>query len=291
MGNFETIRHGDKNVDGTLSERGGEQAREKAVELYERIQNAPLGSIIYLTPSNVGRAVETRNEIETELQELCAEDPSVEFVPINTLKERPEIKSNFTKKFVVTEVQPQSIIGFKADTDYVPAWKEYGKKFSGNEYFTMLAWVAKPEELESVKGELHEAFPETDTDSIRPSDFVRTPEEEAIRYLRLSARMREITESHFPGHEYVNIQVGHNTADFSVLALMGKDISAENLKTYLHGRSRNFLESATFENKDGKIIVRYRENETEQEKDLGEIIKELEQKSEERKLAWSGTNK
>ena len=39
MSNFETIRHGDKNTDGTLSERGREQAREKAIELLESYRN------------------------------------------------------------------------------------------------------------------------------------------------------------------------------------------------------------------------------------------------------------
>lgn len=291
MHNFETIRHGDKNADGTLSERGREQAREKAIELQQRILEAAPGSIIYLIPSNVGRAVQTRDEIEATLKELCAEDPNIEFVSVQSVPKMPEIKKDFTRKFIVTEIEPQSIIGFKSDTDYIPAWKEYGKQFSGNEYYTMLTWVVKPEELASVKHELHEAFPEADLDNLQPADFMRTPEEEAIRYLRLSARMAKITESHFPNHEYLNIQVGHNTADFSVLALMGKDISAENLKTYLQGRSRNFLESATFENKDGKIIVKYRDNEVEQEKDLDEVIEVLEQKSQERKLAWASTSK
>ncbi len=284
---FETIRHGDKNADGSLSEKGVEQSKEKAVELYEEIKSAEGGSVFFILPSKVGRAKQTGREIELKLKELFSGQSDVEFISVQDVARRmQETKDNFDRKFIITELQPTSSIGFDAETDYLPAWKEYGKKLGGNEYNVLRLWATKSEEMGSVGAEMQEKFNTLDITQLQPKDFVRTPEEEALNYLRLSKRMAEIVEKYFPGHSFKNIQVGHNPADFSVLALMGKEISAQNLRELWNGKSRDFVESAKFEVKKGRIVVKYRDHETTEETSLEEVIKKLERQSAERKLAW-----
>lgn len=78
---FETVRHGEKQGE-ELSETGIEQAKVKARELLEEIKASPDGSVFYAMPSNVGRAVETRDVIESELRTLAEGEQGIEFISV-----------------------------------------------------------------------------------------------------------------------------------------------------------------------------------------------------------------
>lgn len=286
MQRFETIRHGDKGADGNLSEVGENQAIEKAEQIYQQITEAPVGSIIYAVPSSVGRAVQTRDILEERLRELCADCDDVVFVSVQDKEALEHVRAETDKKVVVVDIQPQRLIGFDAKTSYIPAWKENTARFGGNEYYTMLTWAALPDEIETVRAEVAEKIPIAEMIAIDPSRFVQTPEEEAIKYLRLSRRFSEISKKHFPDRTSISLQVGHNVADFATLALLGKQISAESIREVLAGNSRDFLESARFEERDGEMLVTYRDHLGHQEIRFDELIERLERESEERKSMW-----
>ncbi|MES2223342.1 MAG: hypothetical protein V4469_00250 [Patescibacteria group bacterium] len=286
MEQFEAVRHGDKDKAGNLSEEGVQQSKEKALVFVEEIKSAPPGSVFYVLPSNVGRATETGRTIESELEEILQNDPNVEFISVHDVSKIEAAKGDFSKKFIIKELYPTSSIGFKNDTDYVPAWIDYKKKLGNDEYNILMLWASRPEEMGKTREEMQTKFPDLDVSTLNPKDFIRTPETEALNYLFLSKRMAEITEKYFPGHPFKNIQVGHNPVDYAVLALMGKDITAENLRELQNGKSRDFLESSKFEERNGSIIVKYRDHEVEREIELKDIIKKLEEQSKERQESW-----
>ena len=293
MHTTENIRHGDKNKDGSLSDAGREQAREKAQELFGQIREADPGTVVYVTSSSVGRAAETGQEIETELRNLCHGISKIEFIDVHDEEEIKRAKNEPSKKFVITGIQPSSLIGFTKEqkgilkpTPYLEAWGNYGKKFGGDDYATMLVWVAQPQEMGDLRNILGKKFPGLEASNLNPADFVQTPEEEAIKYLRLMKRTKEITSTHFPGRPVMEFQVGHNVAETATLALMGKEINLQNLKELLDGQGRGFLESAVFEERDGTIFVSYRGTHTRIKKSFEDVIQELERQSELRKSAW-----
>jgi len=285
---FETVRHGEKRGE-ELSEVGIEQAKEKAKELLGEIKASPDGSVFYAMSSNVGRAVETRDVIETELKNLAQEEQGIEFISIQDVEKIKQIKGDKSKKYIITDIQPSTALGFNERTPSLPAFLKFKKTYKNNEDLIGETWAAKPEELESLKEKIRQEIPDLDVSEINPKEFEETPEEAALKYIRLMRRMAEITEKYFPDHPWKGLQIGHNlSADFAAIAMLGKDISVESVEN-LGGKFRQFLESAHFEIKEGKIVARYRGQEAEQEKDLDKIIEDLEKASEERKKGWGVT--
>ncbi len=282
---FENIRHGHKEGEG-LSAKGIEQAREKAGMMLEEIDEAPEGTVTYIMTSNVGRAVATRDAIEASLKDRTQGREDIEFVSVQDIEGIKRIKDEPTKKVVVTELQPTTALGFNERTPSLKAFLKYKKEYKNDEDLIGMTWIAKPEEIDRLKEKAKERLPDYDVDSIKPSEFIETPEEAAAKYIRLMKRMTEITEKHFPGRPWKSLHVGHNmSADFAAAALMKKDLSLKTIEE-LGGKFRNFMESATFEVKDGKLITRYRDEEVENEVSLDDVIQDLEKKSEERKKQW-----
>ena len=284
---FETVRHGEKQGE-ELSEVGIEQSKIKARELLKEIKESPDGSVFYAMSSNVGRAVETRDVIETKLRILAEGEQDIEFISVQDVKKINQAKDDKSKKYIITGLQPSTALGFNERTPSLPAFLKFKKAYKNNEDLIGETWAAKSSELESLKEKIKQKIPDLEVSEINPKEFDETPEEAALKYIRLMKRMAEITEKYFPNHPWKGLQIGHNLfADFAALAMLGRDISVESIEE-LGGEFRQFLESAYFELKDGKIVVKYRDQEVEQEKDLDEIIQDLEKGSEERKKEWAG---
>lgn len=286
---YSNLRHGEKDKTGRLTPEGKEMARKKAREIYERIKALPEGTVVHITPSSIDRAEDTRRIIEEELKSLVEPIDSIYFFSVHDREGIADTAKVMERKIVITDIQPQSIIGFSSETEYIPAWKKYGEVFKGDDQKLMRAWAATIEELSSSSSEF--ANEKAQTVNIDPSEFIQTPEEEAIKYLRLSKRLGEITKKHFPGHPFWSIQVGHGVADFATLALMGKEITASNL-TKLNGEeSRKFLESAgmsILEN--GEIAVNYRDEKINISKTFEQIIVDLKKASQIRRETWKNLN-
>ncbi len=285
MQEFETIRHGDKAGE-KLSELGIEQAREKAHEWYERIKEAELGTVVYILPSNVGRAQETRNTVEAELRELCRGDSDIEFISVQNAERIAEVKDDFSRKYVVTDMVPTTALGFNERTPSIPAFLNYKKGYNNNENLIGKTWAAREDELDDLKQEVASVVPDFDRDKVRPQDFVETPEEAALHYLRLTKRMTELCNKYFPGHTVKGIHVGHNlSADFAAMAMLGKPISLQTIRE-LGDEFRRFVESSSWKSEAGKTIVQYRDHEVEQEHDLDQIVTRLQDQSSLRHAWW-----
>lgn len=282
---FETMRHGEKAGE-VLSERGREHAREKARELLKEIERLPDGAVVFLTPSNVGRAVETRDIIVAELKELCKEEPGVEFISVHDAERIKQAKGDFSKKYIITEVQPTRALGFHERSRFSPTYVKYRNMYKGNEDLTGMTWAAQPEEMEALKTKITQQYPEVDIDQIQPKQFIDTPEETALKHLRLMKRMVEITNKHFPGHSWKGIFVGHTPSiDFATATLLGKEISMKTIEE-MGGKLRDFLESAHFRLEGDKIIATYRNQDVTLEKDMETLIEELKAASSEREKEW-----
>ena len=282
---FESVRHGDKEGSG-LSEKGREQAREKAKSYYREIQESEPGTVFYLIPSIVERAVETRNLIEEELRQQAQGNSEIEFISVQDLERIKQSQGDITKKYVITELQPSTPIGFKDSTEYMPAWNRHAKLFNKEEYYIVSSWIARKSEMQELEADVSGKYPEA-VGKVKPDEFGMTPEEQAIKTLRLAARLGQLTEKYFLGHDYRCIQVGHSgLSDISMLPTLGQEINYTNYKRISGEQGRRPLESSHFRSDNGKILARYRENEAVVEKNLDEIIKDLEKASEERKKEW-----
>ncbi len=285
---IETMRHGEKKGE-ELSERGEEQAREKAAELLLEIEAAPPGAVFYIMPSIVGRAKATRNIIESTLEQLVRDKGTedIVFISVHEVEKIKAAKDDFSKKYVITDIQPSTPLGFKADRPvYSPVYVRIRNLFKGDEELTGMTWAAKADEVGPLREEIQKKFPDVPEEEIDPKKFGEPPEEAALRYLRLMRREVELTEKYFSGHPWKSMYVGHAPAiDFATMAILGKDISIKAIEE-LGGKLRDFLEPAHFELKNGKIIVKFRDQETEVEKNLDEVIEELKKKSAERKKEW-----
>lgn len=284
----ETFRHGEKKGE-ELSENGEEQAREKAKSLLVEIEAAPNGSVFFIMPSIVGRAKMTRDIIESTLEQLIHEKKAedIVFISIKDIEKIKEAKDDFGKKFIITDLQPSTPLGFKIDKPvYSPVYTSLRDMFKGDENYTGMTWAARRDEIGPLREKVGKEFPEIELNNVDPKKFGEPPEDAALRYLRLIKRMTELTEQFFPGHPWKSMYVGHApSVDFASMAIMGKDISIRTIEE-LGGKFRDFLESARFELKDGKIIAKFRDQETEIEKDLDAVIEELKLKSADRKKEW-----
>lgn len=283
---FETVRHGDKKGED-LSEAGIERAKKKAEALFEEIRQSPPGTVLYLMPSNIGRAIETRNVMEQQLIELAQTDDSIEFISVHDAEKIKEAAGRMDKKYVITEIQPSLALGFNKDKKYIEGFQKYRELYKGNEEFIGLTWAAHAHELDGLRQKIKEQMPEVDVDTIKPADFRETPEEVAITYVRFMRRMAELTNQHFPGHPWKGVHVGHNIAsDFAAIGLLGRDISVATVEE-LGGKFREYIEPAHFELEDGKISASYRNLHNEQEIDLESVITDLEMKAEIRRKEWN----
>lgn len=281
----ETVRHGDKKGND-LSELGVEQAREKAAELWQEIQEAPPGTVFYTMSSNVGRAVQTRNTIEQVLKELATGSPDVSVLSVHDVQDPKGDQRDMSKKYLVTDTQPQRALGFTDATPSIPEFLRLKALYKNDENLIGLSWAATSDEISELHARVETQLPGTPTTNIHPRNFNETPEEAALLYLRLMKRMTDITEKYFPGHHSKSLHVGHNlSADFAAMALLGKDISMNSVDE-LGGKFRDFLEKATYEIRDNKVIASYRDQSAEQEVPLENIINQLEEASKKRRTSW-----
>lgn len=284
---IEYVRHGHKEGK-ELSELGVQQAREKAESFFKEIQEASPGSIIYSISSNIGRAVKTKEIIEARLKELAEEtkDESVEFIDVHDLEAIQRAKENPDKKYVITNLQPSTGIGYNPEATYSKAFGKYVKLLGGSEGLAATIWATHKEELDELAVDIQEKFPEVTKDQLKPQDYGMTPEEYGLKSIVVLKRLSELTKKHFPERPFKMLAVGHDiSSDFATLACLGKDISLKSLKEP-GGEFRDFLEGSHFELKDDGIVTKFRGQESSVARTWEEIIDDLKQKSAARKKEW-----
>jgi hypothetical protein len=280
---LESIRHAEKTPDGSITEEGRAEARALGGRIAAEVLAGPENGVTFVVPSSVGRAVATRDELEGGILARL-DQAEATFLEVGDTEAFAHASAAESGRLIVTGIQPQRIVGFGQETSYIPAWKRLTARFGGEEYYTMLSWAAHPDELAGLAEEVAARFPSDTGEAIRPSEFRRTPEREALGYLRLYRRIGEVATARFPGRPTRFVQVGHNTADFATVALLGQPISVATVRNLLGGESRHFLESASFDLGAGEVSFR---GERILSVPVADAVAALEAASRERAAAWA----
>ncbi|MCB9805960.1 hypothetical protein H6775_02240 [Candidatus Nomurabacteria bacterium] len=283
---IDTLRHGAKAPDGNLSELGQEQARNKGDEYFQRFVESPPGTLFFILPSNVSRAIDTGKGIEDRLRELIVDHSDMHVLSIQEDDWEQRVNELPEDKFIITDLHGTRQFGLGKDMQYVKPFQDYTRMLGGEELSAITTWVAWQDELEEWKAKAKEMYPEIDPDCLHPESFVQTPEEQAIKYIMSARRMAEIANKHFPDRPYIHVQAGHNTADLTALALSGQDISANNLQEFMGGKGRDFVESSSLEFNDEETTFKFRGKEYVMTETIDEVIERLRKASDRRKKEW-----
>ncbi len=287
LSKFEVIRHGHKQGE-QLSEKGREEALEKAKEIYGNIESLPQSAVVCLFSSNIGRSIDTKNTIEGELRNIMSGDENTEFIAINDVEKIKELANDLSKRIVITETAPQTSLSWKTTEEHPAdeAFDKYKKRY-GTEDAAGKVWIARENELPALKEEFRAKYPEVDSEDIKPSEYKMTPEEFVISFLKFFERVNESAKKNFPERPVYIVAVSHNfNADFLTLALLDMPLSVASINE-LGGDFRGFVESSKFTIKDNEISSEYRGKEVESHKTIDDIRKDLQSGMEERKAEWS----
>ncbi len=282
---FESMRHGHKEGEN-LSEKGREQAKEKAKALLEEVQQSEAGTIFFVIPSNIGRAKETRSLIEAELTELVASDSGITLIDVHDVEKLQAANNNFTKKYIITGIQPTRALGLHLGTQMQETYLDLRNDIK-DEDLVAKTWIAKPEEVSTVQDEIRRKVSgHIPMGKIRPERFEGTPEEAALHHIRLMKALQGLQQKHFPYHPTKALQVNHSPhADFAFMALAGKELSLQTVEE-MGGKFRDFLEAAKIDLQDDEITIEYRGHEFINHASLDEVIATLKTQSEQRRREW-----
>lgn len=283
---FEVIRHGHKQGEH-LSEQGREEAIEKAKEIYGNLESLPQSAVVCLFSSNIGRSIDTKNAIEGELRNIMSGDENTEFIAISDVEKIRELANDLSKRIVITETAPQTSLSWKTSEEHPAdeAFDKYKKRY-GTEDAAGKVWIAREDEIPTLKEEFKEKYPEVDSEDIKPSEYRMTPEEFVISFLKFMERVNESAKKNFPDRPVYIVAVSHNfNADFLTLALLDMPLNLSSINE-LGGSFRGFVESSKFTIKDEGISSEYRGKEVESDKTIEDIRKDLQVGMEERKREW-----
>ena len=289
-GSFETLRHGPVE-DGIISKEGKDFIAKRAEELFDEIKTYSKDTVVAFMPSNIGRTQETRDIFEKELKHLF--DLSEEDFQILDLKELdtkdlPEID----KKTLITGFGGSKILGFESP-DESKNTKELLRRlkdFRGDENLIARFWSARPEEMDAIKEEVSRLYPEVDVQSLNPSDFLETPEDDAEKKIRWMMKVLERAKRYFPENPVKVFGISHSVrSDFAVMKLLGLDISAKTFEEI--GGARDYLESHNVSIDGDEVSVSFRGSKKKLSIDeLREVLDKVRKDSEERKKIWEENN-
>lgn len=285
---FESMRHGHKEGED-LSEKGKNQAKEKAKALLVEIRQSEAGTIFFVMPSNVGRAKETRDIIETELRQLAASDSEVAFIDVNDIAQLEAVKGNFTKRYIITGIQPSRALGLHFETKMQKTYEDLRSDIK-DENLVAKMWIAKPQEVSTVQTEIRDKVVKSiPLEKLHPKVFDGTPEEAALHHIRLMKALQSLKQKYFPSHSSKALQVNHSPhADFAFMALAGKELSLQTVEE-MGGKFRDFLETAHIDLEDEGITVEYRGKRFINKASLNQVIEALGKQADERRREWRNT--
>ena len=270
------------------------ELEDRVKSLLENLEQAPQGTIMALESSNIGRASQTVDLFIKKFKEMLTNREDIEMVELASNEEESEsilekIRENPNKKFIITNLRPTWLLGFKENDKNVPTINKWKNKLRGNEDFLGKVWSVQSNEISLLHNELINAGFDIEEEEIKPSEFSATPEEQALRQIRFMQGMKSVGEKHFPGRPLILEGVSHNMrSDFTSLALLGEDISVETINRVLGGKFRLPFErsSVTF-SADNNVKVSYRGFEKEySDLDFKKIIEGLREKAKSRKEEW-----
>lgn len=282
-------RHGEKDSQGRLSEGGIRHAREVAREIGAELKNAPDGTIFFVMPSTVGRARATRDAMESALQESLCNEPDIQVLSVQG---RPDWSKLERKKYIVTDFQPSSSIGYRNNERENAAngyWDSITGTLEGDALAAFKLWCAQPEEIAVVKAEMKAAHPNVPAeviDGFDPNNFDFTPEEYAQKSFMWLQRMQAIAKQHVPDRPVRFLGISHDDiSDFLTLRLLGHPLSSKTLEE--HRPLRDFLEESTYTFSSRGLEISYRsERKTLTPQEIRDFPSRLREEIETRRKAW-----
>ena len=289
---FEMMRHSKKDSEGNISPEGREMAEKDAQETFERIEAMPNGSVICMIPSNVGRAVETKEIIEKTIEELMTNDEHKDDYIIVNLGEDDTLeiaKNNPNKKLLLKHELFSVDIGIPevdGENKTQDTFIKYLKQFGWDEDAVGKLWACKNEELNDLSKEMEEKN-EGGGKDLNPSEFFVTPELITITQLQWLKDVKDVAAKFFPDRPVLATGVTHNIqTDYAMMRLLGMPISYESIKK-LGGRLSDFLEKGSITIDGENITVKFRDQEVSfNDRSIESIINNLEQEGKEREKKW-----
>lgn len=284
-------RHGEKDSQGELSAEGIEHAREVAREIFEQIKSAPARSLFFIVPSILGRAQKTRTVIESVLKEEIRNETEIEIL---SLQDRPDWTMIGSKKYVVTDFAPSTLIGYGGDRRTITTekyWESAKDSLEGDEFAIFELWCAEEGELGAFKAEMktkHEKVSEHTIDELAQSKFELAPEEYALKGYRWLERMRNLVKKYVPERPVKFLGISHNDiSDFLTFELLGYKLNIETLRHF--DSLRDFLEESTYAFlSGGGLEISYRGGKkTLTSQELADFPNRLKQEIEARKKVWN----
>ncbi|MEK7613521.1 MAG: hypothetical protein AAB439_01430 [Patescibacteria group bacterium] len=293
----------------SLSPEAKEDIEDEARDTYADIMRHPLGSVFYVMPSNVERALDTRSHLEKALKELArdANEDSVEFIDYADEEMMASAVHNPSKRWVVTNVPDVPGLGLTTGNNVAEVWNEAqedlrvmakNEKEMAAHVHNLLSKIQVTRKSE-VNQLVKEILPLVDSiytkeDVLRyfnPTRFISesTPEDEAANQLEEFAREAKNMEDKFPDQHVHGITIAHAPViDYITMGIIGKEINLKNWNEM--GGIRNFLESAQFDfDQDGNLTsaaFRDKHLSTSAPVKVSEIIQNLRDQGKQRRVEW-----
>jgi hypothetical protein len=276
----------------SVSEFTDDLVQESAAAMLERLEAAEEGTLLVIEPSNVARAEQTRQFLKSELETLLLNQEAIEMLTIGDSQEAAlemlkKIQKNSRKKFIIPDLRPTWLIGFHKEEPAIVAANIWKKKLGGDENLLGRFWALEKSEQEAFANELEKQGIKMDKDELDPSELEDTPEDQAVRFLTWMKTMIKLQKKYFPERPVILEAISHNLrADFTLLQLLGEDISQESIERVLSNTFRQPLERAAITVEDNKIQVGYRGQGKIIDDDLENIIEGARTASRVRKDRW-----
>jgi len=271
---------------------------QRSVEiLISELEKSPEGVIVALQSSMVERAAETKDLFAEELRR------ALEDTDTNTCIELPEssdaveaffkkIESQPKTKFVITNMDATSLLGFEKKDSFVPAVNKWKKIFNGDETRMAKLWACHTSEIPALHQELQAKNIQV-SENLNPAEFIMTPEGRAARQVRWLKFMETIGKKYFPKRPLRVEAFSHNVAaDFATLALLDEDISYASINELLGGNLRQPLERSSVKFSDNSVTVQYRDLVKEYSfQEFDAVMKKIDEKAKLRQEEWKEFNK
>lgn len=266
----------------------------QASSFFKHLEEAPEGAIMAIQPSNVKRAEQTRDMLVEQLRRLGTGHDDITIVDLGADTKEAEklvesIKEARNKKFIITGLRGTWLIGFKEDDKSIAAINKWKNTLRGDENLLGKVWAAHSGEIAPLITQLRQKGFDITVEDVNLEDFQSTPEDQVVRFITWLRAMKQIGESRFPGRTLMLEGISHNLRlDYTMIALLGEEISVSSIDRVLGGEFRKPLERSTviFTN-DGRVSIEYRGIHKEYlQEDLDIFLQSIKEQSVMRKQEW-----
>ncbi len=256
-------RHSKKEGEN-ISVEGRDMCHKEADKIFKELVAAPINTIYYITPSSIGRAQQTADYIGERLARNIEQNPQANIVMFlfGTPWRHIDKARKEGKKVIISAVPEEQDLAFSESEGWMKALRA-GLKFEGKnkekltEADIMCIWVARKSEIPALKALLRKRYPgmtdEEFDQNFKPSRFKDTPEEIALRQIKVVLSTAASMQRRYPDAHLMGSYVGHSDmTDMATMAILYQEINLVSMQAY--GQVRAELETDEFQIKDGQIV-------------------------------------